>query len=160
MLALISLLAVIVGCTNWLTIGLLQFDFVAGLFGSQSNIFSRIVYVVIGVCAMILTFNIIKNKGRIAFNFRKFKVKFQNPTPAPAESSEEFAKNSPENHYNNDSHSNYHENKQYENSQKFYQPNSNGYMGESGRDNSKNELKGISQKLNDRHNFNKNLRQK
>lgn len=156
MLALISLLAVLIGCANWLTIGLLQFDFVAGLFGSQSNIFSRIVYVIIGVCAVILTINIIKNKGRIAFNFRKLKVKANEPSPAHAESGEDFSKNNYENQQN---FTNHNENN-YEKSQKFHQPNSNGYMGESGRDNSKSELQGISQKLNDRHNFNKNLRQK
>lgn len=73
MLTLISFLVTIVGCANWLTIGLLQFDFVAGLFGSQSNIFSRIVYVLVGVAAAILVVNLIKNKGKITFNLKKMK---------------------------------------------------------------------------------------
>ena len=93
MLALISLILVLVGCANWLTIGLLQFDFVAGLFGSQSNIFSRIVYVIVGVASIILTVNIIKNKGKIAFNFKKLAMKVNEPKLATQESGEDFSKN-------------------------------------------------------------------
>ena len=82
MIALISLILVLVGCANWLTIGLLQFDFVAGLFGSQSNIFSRIVYVVVGIAAIIITANLIQNKGRIVFNFKKMQFKKVGQKPA------------------------------------------------------------------------------
>ncbi len=71
MLALISFILVIVGAINWFCIGLLQFDFVAGLFGSQSSIFSRIVYIAVGLAALILLFNLIENKGKIKFNFKK-----------------------------------------------------------------------------------------
>ncbi len=71
MLALISFIAVIIGAINWFCIGLLQYDFVAGLFGSQSSIFSRIVYIVVGLGALILLFNLIENKGKIKFNFKK-----------------------------------------------------------------------------------------
>jgi len=49
MFTLISFILVIIGSINWLCIGLLQYDFVAGLFGSQSNVFSRIVYAIIGL---------------------------------------------------------------------------------------------------------------
>lgn len=79
MITLFAFLLLIIGSANWLTIGLLQFDFVAGLFGSQSNIFSRIVYVLIGVGAIITTVNVIKNKGKLVFNFRKLKLKKQAP---------------------------------------------------------------------------------
>ena len=160
MLALISLLAVLVGCANWLTIGLLQFDFVAGLFGSQSNIFRRIVYVVIGVCAVVLTVNIIKNKGRIAFNFKRLTIKDKGSVLAPAENGEDFAKDNYENQqYQHYDYSNSHENYQ-QRSQKFSQPNPNNYATESGKDNSKNDLRSLSNQLKDRHNFNKNLRNK
>lgn len=71
MIALISFILVLVGCANWLTIGILQFDFVAGLFGSQANIFSRIVYVIVGVASIIVTINLIKNKGKLTFNLKK-----------------------------------------------------------------------------------------
>jgi len=92
MLALISFILVLVGCANWLTIGLLQFDFVAGLFGSQSNIFSRIVYVIIGVASIIITYNALKNKGKIAFNFKKLSM--QKEPLAATESGEDRAKSS------------------------------------------------------------------
>lgn len=101
MLALFSLILVLIGCANWLTIGLLQFDFVAGLFGSQSNIFSRIVYVIVGVAAIILTINIIKNKGKIGFNFKKINFKKQ-PELAKAnrlESSSDMSKEDKESNY-------------------------------------------------------------
>ena len=147
MLALISLLAVIVGCINWLTIGLLQFDFVAGLFGSQSNIFSRIIYVIIGVGALILTVNIIKNKGRIAFNFRKLSPSVH-PTPVPQESSKDFSKDNYQ--YHETQHNNY-----AQHSPQHY--NHNEFMNESSKDYHKNELRSLSKQLNDRHNYNKNL---
>ena len=75
MLTLISLLLVIVGSINWFCIGLLQFDFVAGLFGSQSSIFSRIIYFLIGVGAIFMSYTLIKNKGKLKFNFKRFKNK-------------------------------------------------------------------------------------
>ena len=157
MLALISLLAVIVGCVNWLTIGLLQFDFVAGLFGSQSNIFSRIVYVVIGVCAVILTVNIIKNKGRIAFNFKKLKLDEKQPALAPAESGKDFAKDFQHGVKNE---AEITSRKDNDNSQKFHHTDTQDYLNESGKDNSKNDLRSLSHQLRDRQNYNHNLRHK
>ena len=44
MLSFISFVLVCIGSLNWFSIGLLQYDFVAGIFGSQANIFSRLVY--------------------------------------------------------------------------------------------------------------------
>lgn len=87
MIALISFILVLVGCANWLTIGILQFDFVAGLFGSQANIFSRIVYFVIGIASIIVTINLIKNKGKLTFNLKKINKQTmeQNPVFVPAE---------------------------------------------------------------------------
>lgn len=87
MIALISFILVLVGCANWLTIGILQFDFVAGLFGSQANIFSRIVYFIIGVASIIVTINLIKNKGKLTFNLKKLNKKAMNENPVfvPAE---------------------------------------------------------------------------
>lgn len=82
MITLISLILVLVGCANWLCIGLLQFDFVAGIFGSQANIFSRIVYVIIGVGAAIVVINLIKNKGKLTFNFKKLKKESFKKEPA------------------------------------------------------------------------------
>lgn len=87
MIALISFILVLVGCANWLTIGILQFDFVAGLFGSQANIFSRIVYFIIGIASIIVTINLIKNKGKLTFNLKKLNKKTMDSSPVfvPAE---------------------------------------------------------------------------
>lgn len=71
MLSFISLLLVLTGSLNWFCIGILQYDFVAGLFGSQSSIFSRLVYTIVGVAAIIMTVNLIKNKGKLVTSFKK-----------------------------------------------------------------------------------------
>jgi len=73
MATLISLILVIIGCVNWFCIGALQFDFIAGMFGSQANVFSRLVYALIGVASLWLIFVLIKNKGKLTFNFKRFK---------------------------------------------------------------------------------------
>ena len=52
MLSKISLGLVIIGGINWLLVGLLNFNLVSFLFGGGS-ILSRIIYVVIGVCAVL-----------------------------------------------------------------------------------------------------------
>ena len=82
MLLFISFLVMMIGCANWLCIGLLQFDFVAGLFGSQSNIFSRIVYVIVGIASIITTYYLIKNKGKLTISFNKMKQDMKNPKEA------------------------------------------------------------------------------
>lgn len=71
MLSLISFVLVCVGCLNWFSIGILQYDFVAGIFGSQSNIFSRIIYTLVGIASIIVAFNLIKNKGKFIISFKK-----------------------------------------------------------------------------------------
>lgn len=82
MLGLISFILVIIGGINWFCIGLLQFDFVAGLFGSQSSIFSRLVYIAVGLGVLVLLFNLIENKGQIKFNFKKhIKQTISNESP-------------------------------------------------------------------------------
>lgn len=73
MLKIIAFILTIVGCINWLAIGMLQYDFVAGIFGTQANLFSRIIYTVIGIAAIYLTCAIIANKGRLTDAGRKHK---------------------------------------------------------------------------------------
>ena len=73
MLTLISFCLLIIGGINWLSIGILQFDLVAGIFGTQSNIFSRIIYVIIGAAAILLTYMVVSKKGSIKFDFKKNK---------------------------------------------------------------------------------------
>lgn len=71
MLSLISFILVCVGCINWFSIGILQFDFVAGIFGSQSNIFSRLIYTLVGIAAIVVIANFVTNKGRFVVSFKK-----------------------------------------------------------------------------------------
>lgn len=65
MLKIIAFIVTIVGGLNWLAIGMLQYDFVAGIFGTQANLFSRIIYTLVGVSAIYITCVIIANKGKL-----------------------------------------------------------------------------------------------
>lgn len=84
MLTFFSLLLVLIGSLNWLSIGVLQFDFVAGIFGSQANIFSRLIYTIIGIGAVVFTVLLIKNKGKVRFSLKKAQNDIQNMTAKPA----------------------------------------------------------------------------
>ncbi|MBQ3008770.1 MAG: DUF378 domain-containing protein [Oscillospiraceae bacterium] len=53
MLNKIALALLIVGGINWGLVGLLSFDLVAFLFGSQASLLARAVYTIIGICALI-----------------------------------------------------------------------------------------------------------
>ena len=76
MILFISFLVVMAGSVNWLLIGLLQYDFVAGIFGYQGSVFSRLIYIIIGAGAIVFLFKIIMQKGKIElFNFKKKKKK-------------------------------------------------------------------------------------
>ena len=60
------------GGLNWLTIGALQYDFVAGIFGTQSNVFSRIIYFIIGICSMYILVVTLFSKGKLKLmNYKK-----------------------------------------------------------------------------------------
>ncbi|MED1203334.1 DUF378 domain-containing protein [Heyndrickxia acidicola] len=48
----IALILLIIGGINWLLVGLFQFDLVAAIFGGQSGAIARIVYVIVGLCAL------------------------------------------------------------------------------------------------------------
>ena len=71
MLSFISFILVCIGSLNWFSIGILQYDFVAGIFGSQSNVFSRLVYALVGVASIVVIVNMIKNKGKFVVSFKK-----------------------------------------------------------------------------------------
>lgn len=71
MITLFAYLLVMIGAFNWFCIGVLQFDFVAGMFGSQANIFSRLVYAIIGFSAVWLIYATIKSKGKIMVNGKR-----------------------------------------------------------------------------------------
>ena len=71
---LIGFILVILGGINWLMIGGLQYDFVAGIFGTQANIFSRIIYLVIGAASIYIAFVTLINKGKLKlFGYKKKK---------------------------------------------------------------------------------------
>jgi uncharacterized membrane protein YuzA (DUF378 family) len=102
MLSFISFVLVCIGCLNWFSIGILQFDFVAGIFGSQSNIFSRLIYTLVGVAAIIVLINFVSNKGKFVVSFKKANKEFEKYQEekeqreerralARAESSEDFS---------------------------------------------------------------------
>ncbi|WP_058309058.1 DUF378 domain-containing protein [Gracilibacillus massiliensis] len=51
-LNIIALILLIVGGLNWLLVGLFQFDLVAAIFGGEDAILARIIYIVVGLCAI------------------------------------------------------------------------------------------------------------
>ncbi len=71
MLVFFCFLITIIGSLNWLCIGFFQYDFVAGLFGTQSSIFSRLIYIVIGISSVFLTYAVIRYKGRLTIKKNK-----------------------------------------------------------------------------------------
>ena len=105
MLTILAFLLTIAGSINWLLIGLLQYDFVAGIFGYQASIFSRIIYIVIGASSVFLIIKMFKNKGILPIFSRRNKKdlaknieKMQNSKPAVnIEASKEF--NKPNSYY-------------------------------------------------------------
>ncbi len=53
----IAFILMVVGAINWGLIGLFGLDLVALLFGGSSSLLSRIVYVLVGVSAIVYTAN-------------------------------------------------------------------------------------------------------
>ena len=78
MLSFISFILVAIGSLNWFSIGILQYDFVAGLFGSQSSIFSRIIYTIVGIASIVMIVNLIKNRGKFVVSFKKATKEYNN----------------------------------------------------------------------------------
>lgn len=62
---LIAFILTIIGGINWLCIGIFQFDFVAGLFGTQSAIGSRIIYILVGISALYLIYASLVGRGKV-----------------------------------------------------------------------------------------------
>lgn len=52
MLNRIALILLIIGGINWGSIGIFQFDLVAWIGGGQGSILSRIIYTLVGLCAI------------------------------------------------------------------------------------------------------------
>jgi uncharacterized membrane protein YuzA (DUF378 family) len=51
-LNVISLILVILGGLNWLSVGLFKYDVVSEIFGASDDVGSRIVYTVVGAAAL------------------------------------------------------------------------------------------------------------
>ncbi len=84
MFRLFAFIFTCLGGLNWLMIGALQYDFIAGIFGTQANVFSRIIYVFIGICSMYILVVTLFSKGRLKlFGYKKKK-------PIKREEQEEF----------------------------------------------------------------------
>ena len=47
-----ALIITIIGAVNWLLVGLFKFDLVASIFGGQTAIVSRIIYVIVGLAGL------------------------------------------------------------------------------------------------------------
>ncbi|MBP3389653.1 MAG: DUF378 domain-containing protein [Clostridia bacterium] len=91
MLPFISFILMWLGCLNWFFISAFQYDFVAGFFGTQSSLFSRIIYFAIGMAAFYFLFFVIKNKGKITLfknPFKNRKTKESVPIAVPVETIE------------------------------------------------------------------------
>ncbi len=85
MITFIAFILTLAGCVNWLLIGLLQYDFIAGLFGYQASIFSRLIYILFGVAAAYLVLRVIVNKGTFkVFERKKKKQKAELSSSTPA----------------------------------------------------------------------------
>jgi uncharacterized membrane protein YuzA (DUF378 family) len=51
-LNVISLILVIIGGLNWLSVGLFEYDVVSEIFGGADEVGSRIVFTVVGIAAL------------------------------------------------------------------------------------------------------------
>lgn len=77
MINLVSILILIVGGLNWASIGFLQYDYIAGFFGTQANIFSRLIYIIIGIATIYFIFMIFKYRGNVRIIDRRKKQKYE-----------------------------------------------------------------------------------
>ncbi|XID91863.1 DUF378 domain-containing protein [Paenibacillaceae bacterium WGS1546] len=51
-LNVISLLLIILGGLNWLSVGLFEYDVVSEIFGGATEVGSKIVYIIVGIAAL------------------------------------------------------------------------------------------------------------
>jgi len=55
----VTLVLLIVGGLNWGLVGLFQFDLVATIFGGDDALLARVVYAVVGLCAVAQVMNVV-----------------------------------------------------------------------------------------------------
>ena len=73
MINLVSIIILIAGGLNWASIGFLQYDYVAGFFGTQASIFSRLIYIIIGIATIYFIYMAFKYRGNIKLVDRRKK---------------------------------------------------------------------------------------
>lgn len=95
MLTFIAFILTMLGSLNWLLIGFLQYDFIAGFFGFQASMFSRIFYILFGIGAVYLLIRIIVNKGTVKV-FERKKEKVSLPAIQPASNVEASREQTPQ----------------------------------------------------------------
>lgn len=103
MITLISFFIVLLGAFNWLSIGLMQYDFVAGVFGTQSSFLSRMIYILVGFAAVWLIITTFLQKGKIKINDNGFKknpkshphpaTEFDNDFASPSNNHQDYDRN-------------------------------------------------------------------
>ncbi len=52
-LKIIALSLTIIGALNWLLIGIFDFNLVALIFGGIDSLFTKIIYIIVGICGII-----------------------------------------------------------------------------------------------------------
>lgn len=113
MISLIAFILSMIGTLNWFFIGALQYDFVAAIFGSQANIFSRLIYFLVGVAGIVVLVNFITNKAKFVVSFKSAKDEYEKTKSRDYKSNKkklsmatESAKDYSMDHSNNSSHDN------------------------------------------------------
>ncbi len=51
-LTMVALVLLIIGGLNWLLVGLFRYDLVSAIFGGQEAVLARVVYTIVGICAL------------------------------------------------------------------------------------------------------------
>lgn len=120
MITFIAFLLTLIGCVNWLLIGLLQYDFIAGMFGFQASIFSRLCYILIGVGALYLVIRIIVNKGNLKVYEKKKKKETESAQPATATNVEAGKEQASSKAQSEQRHKSEEENYDYDYDEKYY----------------------------------------
>lgn len=64
-LNLVAYIILIIGGLNWLSVGIFQFDIIAGILGSTANIVSRILYILVGISALYMIYVAIAERGKV-----------------------------------------------------------------------------------------------
>lgn len=77
MINLVCILILIAGGLNWASIGFLQYDYIAGFFGTQASIFSRLIYIIIGLASIYFVFMIFKYRGNVRIIDSRKKQKYE-----------------------------------------------------------------------------------